>query len=263
MLLALSLGLLTTIVNLAGSYLAVVYRYPPRIFVASSIGFGGGFLLGAALLELVPRSLEQGASMPVFIVLGYLTLFIGEHLFNVHLHTIPKPGEKDHSQTNSLDGLPESMGFVVPTSGLAILVAFNIHDLIDGLAIGSGMVQSESLGILTFLAVVAHELPAGFVVAAVIRASGKSRVVALLAGLSLGLITLVGIVIPFWVGSISAFAADAFLAIAAGSFIYIGASILIPSVETSGSRLALFMVGLGFAGFFLTSRGMETLLLMA
>ena len=261
MLLALSLGLVTAAANFLGSYLAVAYRHPPRIFLASSIAFGGGFLLAAALLELVPESVERGSSsMPVFIALGYLVVYLGEQLFNVHLHTIPDVREPDHAPGPVPLNTLTAASLLLPATALATLMAFNIHDFIDGLAIGAAMVRSDTLGVLAFLAVLSHELPAGFVIAAVIRASGRGRTTALLAGASIGVITLLGIAVPFWVGEVSEFAADAFLALAAGSFIYIGASILIPAVETGRSRLALVMVGLGFAVFYLTAQGVEALL---
>lgn len=260
MLLALSLGLVTAAANFLGSYLAVAYRHPPRILLASSIAFGGGFLLAAALLELIPESVEGRPSMPVFVALGYLVVYLGEQLFNVHLHTIPDVREPDHAPGAVPLHTLTAATLLLPATALATLMAFNIHDFIDGLAIGAGMVQSDTLGVLAFLAVLSHELPAGFVIATVIRASGRGRTTALLAGASIGVITLLGIAVPFWVGEVSEFAADAFLALAAGSFIYIGASILIPAVETGRSRLALVMVGLGFAVFYLTAQGVEALL---
>jgi zinc transporter ZupT len=133
------------------------------------------------------------------------------------------------------------------------LIAFNAHDFIDGVAMGAGMVADMRLGIVIFLAVLFHELPAGFVIAAIMRAAGWSRRAAVLAGVSLGLITLVGIALPFQLGQINPFAADALLALASGTFIYLGATLLVPLSEAGKSRLIPFLVVLGFIVFVISN----------
>lgn len=239
--LALGLGFLTTIANVLGSCLAVLYRQPSHRFTAGVLGFSGGFVLAAALLEMVPESLERGASMPVFIAAGYLLVFVIEQLLNVHLHKLPDNGN------------PSSVAASISlATGITSLVAFNIHDFIDGLAMGAGMIAELRLGIVIFLAVLFHELPAGFVIAAIMRGVGWSRLSAVMAGLSIGLVTLVGIAVPFWLGEISDVLTDSLLAVATGTFIYLGATLLIPLSEAGKSRAITFSVVVGFAVFFVS-----------
>ena len=261
LLIALGLGLLTALANILGSYLAGLPRHASRPFMAGVVGFGGGFLLGAALLEMLPETLERrpGAAMPVFVGLGYLLIFVIEQLLNVHVHRLPE--EELHEQSGNPVGhrethLPrtEQTALIPWATGLAALVAFNIHDFLDGLAIGASMVASTELGLLVFLAVVLHEVPAGAVVGGLMLASGRSRRTALLAGASIGIVTLVGIAIPFGLGEVSPYLADTFLALATGTFIYVGATILIPLSEAGRSRLVTLSVVLGFAAFYLTER---------
>jgi ZIP family zinc transporter/zinc and cadmium transporter len=235
---ALALGVVTAIANIVGSCLAILYRQPSHRFTAGTLGFGGGFVLAAALLEMVPESLARGPLMPVFVSLGYLMVFLIEQLFNVHLHQLPEG-------SNSAK--------VPLSSGIASLIAFNAHDFIDGLAIGAGMVSDVGLGVVIFLAVLFHEVPAGFVIAAIMRGAGWSRTGALLAGASLGIITLFGIALPFWLGEISAAVTDALLALAAGTFIYLGATLLVPLSEAGKSRSIPLLVILGFVAFFLSN----------
>jgi zinc transporter ZupT len=234
-LLALGLGIITAIANILGSWLAVLQRQPSRSFTAGALGFSGGFILAAALLEMIPKSLERGSSMPLFIALGYLSVFVIEQSLNVHLHHIP--GE--HNNSN-----------VPAATGIASVIAFNAHDFVDGVAMGSAMVADTNLGILVFLAVLLHEVPAGFVIAAIVRAAGWSRAAALVAGGSLGIVTLFGIIIPFWINAFSSFVSNALLALAAGTFIYIGATLLVPLSEAGKSRWITLLVVIGFAVFF-------------
>jgi zinc transporter ZupT len=247
---ALGLGCVTAVANILGTFLAIQRREPSHRFTAGALGFSGGFVLAAALLEMVPESLERGPSMPLFVAAGYLLIFLLEQALNVHLHQLP---EENHPSTGS--GLrPSTHSGLRPASislstGMASLVAFNVHDFIDGMAMGAGMIADTHLGIVVFLAVLFHEVPAGFVIAAIVRGAGWSRSAAVMAGLSLGIITLVGIVLPFWLGQISPLMTDALLALAAGTFIYLGATLLVPLSEAGKSRWITLLVALGFVAF--------------
>jgi zinc transporter ZupT len=239
LILALGLGLITAVANVLGSALAVMQRRPSRKFTAATLGFSGGFILAAALMEMMPASLERGAAMPGFVALGYLVVFLIEQFLNVHLHTLPD----------------ENNPSVVPVAaGFASLIAFNVHDFVDGLAMGAGMIAETRLGMMVFLAVVLHEIPAGFVIAAIMRGAGWGRWAAIAAGGSLGVITLVGIVLPFWAQGIDQSFSDALLALATGTFIYLGATLLVPLSEAGKSRSITLLVVLGFIAFWATSR---------
>lgn len=238
LLIALGLGLLTAVANVLGSYLAVLRHEPSQRFTAGTLGFSGGFVLAAALLEMVPASLERGPWMPASIAAGYLLIFLLEQFLNVHLHRLPDGSDPAN---------------IPLATGIASLIAFNTHDFIDGLAIGAAMVTDIGLGIMVFLAVLFHEVPVGFVIAAIMRGAGWSRRAALMAGVSLGLITLVGIVLPFWLGSISTVFSDVLLALATGTFVYLGATLLVPLSEAGKSRWITLLVVLGFAVFALSN----------
>ncbi len=253
--LALLLGVLTTLANIAGSALAVVQRQPSREFMSIAIAFGGGFMLATAFLEMGPEAIKEGEYMPAFIALGFLLLYLTEHLFNVHIHHIPEgspqtQGYNPHPLLAPGNPTSPADGMIASSTGMAAFVGFNLHDFIDGLAIGAAMITSQAVGVLVFLAVLLHEVPAGFAMAAILRGSGRSRVVALLSGVSIGVVTLVGIAVPFLVGGVSSVITGVFLAMATGSFIYLGASILIPAAETGGFRWSFLFVALGFFAFY-------------
>lgn len=255
--LALGLGLLTALGNILGSYLATLGRQLSRQFMAGVLGLGGGFILAAALLEMLPEVLEtrEGLVMPMLVGLGYLGVFVIEQLLNVHLHRLPdeegaSPEAHDH-RAGQHQMHPVAM--IAPAAGLAALVAFNVHDFLDGMAIGASILSSTELGILVFIAVVLHEVPAGVVVGELALASGKGRKAALMAGASIGATTLLGIAIPFAIGEISPFLRDATLALATGTFLYVGATILIPLSEAGRSRWVTLSVLIGFGLFALTT----------
>ena len=254
---ALGLGLLTALANILGSYLATLGQRLSRQFMAGLLGLGGGFILGAALLEMLPEVLDTrpGTVMPLMVGLGYLGVFVIEQLLNVHMHRLPEEGG-DHNGSEVHPAHEHQMHpaeMVTAAAGLAAMVAFNVHDFLDGVAIGASIMASTELGVLVFIAVVLHEVPAGVVVGELMLGAGRGRRAAMVAGASIGMTTLVGIAIPFVVGEFSSFLRDAALALATGTFIYVGATILIPLSEASRSRWVTLSVGLGFGLFALTA----------
>ena len=84
--LALLFGLVTAGANLLGSLLAVTRKYDGGATIRNSIGFGGGFLLAAAFFEVLPASLEGGAVMPLYVLAGYMVVYLFEQLFATHVH---------------------------------------------------------------------------------------------------------------------------------------------------------------------------------
>ena len=262
LLLAITFGLLTLMANLAGSALAV-FKVGSGRRTTGYIGFGGGFLLAAALFEILPHSLEGGITMPFYVVLGYVVVYISEQIFASHAHEEPHSGFlAPHTNEEIAAGHTLVQEFRHPAAaisvhaGLAAFVGFNVHDLIDGLAIGSAMLTSQSVGLLVFLAVLLHEAPAGFTISAIMLAAGRSRRAAFLAGLSIGLVTIIGILIPFLIAGMDILGdgvSHIFLALSAGSFIYIAATDLIPAATGGKKRFTFLYVIAGMFVFLATS----------
>ena len=265
--LALTFGLATALANLLGSALAVSRGGRGGTTTANYVGFGGGFLLAAALFEILPESLDGGALMPLYVILGYVVVYLSEQVFASHAHEEPhaglmppQPSVETAAEHTLVQEFRHPAAAISLHSGLAALVGFNVHDFIDGLAIGSGMLTSESLGLLVFLAVLLHEVPAGFTISAIVLGAGRSRRTALLAGASIGVITLVGIVVPFLVGNVREDVAQIFLALSAGSFIYIAATDLIPAAGGGPGRFSFLYVISGMGVFLATAEGVGRLL---
>ena len=267
---ALIFGLATAAANVLGSLLAVTRRHGGGATIRNSIGFGGGFLLAAAFFEVLPESLKGGPSMPLYVIAGYLIVYLFEQLFATHVHEQPHRGllpptpqagtPADHTLVQELQ---HTDAIISPHAGLAALVGFNVHDFIDGLAIGAALLTSNTLGVVVFLAVLLHEAPAGFSIAAITLSTGRSRRTAVLAGSSIGITTLIGIVVPFVFGEFKECTAQIFLALSAGSFVYIAATDLIPAASAGGagtSRVPFLYVLAGILIFLATTKVAERLL---
>jgi len=224
---------------------------------------GAGFILAAALLDLVPEVLSEAPNAAPLIALGYLTLFTSEHIFSRRAH---KPSPSDHGDAHSHDALhghalvehPRDEGVqLTTTAGLAAFVGLTLHAYFDGVAIVSGFAQATGLGALVFVAVLLHKLPEGFSLAAIVLAAGRRPRTALAATAVLGLATLGGGLTVLGFGEFDAGVVTGLLAFAAGTFIYVGATDLIPAVNAGASRATLPLVLAGFGIFYVLLRMLE------
>jgi zinc transporter ZupT len=229
---SLILGTIAALADVAGAAVLVraqgIERYL-RYFVA----LGAGFLMGVALLEMVPESLHMSQSLgPILIMAGYCAVHFLEHTISGHFHY----GEETHHDA-----------FVSHHTGNAVLVGLSVHAMFDGIAIGSGFVLSNWLGWLIFLAILLHKAPEGFTMASVMLASGRSRSSAFYSAVGLAAATLLGVAVIELIPGLVSYG----LPVSAGVALYVGASDLVPEVNREpGIRMALVFFA-GVAAFLL------------
>lgn len=220
------LGLTAAGANALGG-VVVVQKTWNRRYLQYFVALGAGFMLGTALLEMLPASLRlEGTAAPLLVLAGYFIVHFFEHTVTSHFHF----GEETHAEE-----------FIHPHRGYSVLLGLIIHAFFDGIAITSGFLISNFLGWIIFLAVVLHKMPEGFTVSSVMLASGRSRGVALASSAILGAATLAGVLTV----SIFRKSVGAALPLAAGVTLYVAASDLIPEVNREPDfRMALVV----FAG---------------
>jgi hypothetical protein len=143
-------------VSLAGGVLSVTAAAALSMAVGTHrvsmlISYAIGALLGAAFLEIIPHALEHGDphKMAATILFGILFFFILEKLVLWrHCH-------HDHCEAHEAQTPAHDHG----RSGLLILVGDTFHNFVDGILIAAAFLQSTELGIVTALAIIAHEIP--------------------------------------------------------------------------------------------------------
>ena len=207
----------------------VVHREWNRTYLRYFIALGAGFMLGTALLEMVPESFKQaGDYAPVLLLAGYLLIHLFEHTVIPHFHF----GEEVHAEE-----------FVHAHKGYSVLFGLIIHTFFDGVAIASGFLVSRWLGWAIFVAVFLHKIPEGFTAASVMLASGRSKSVAWGASAVLGMTTLAGVLAM----AIFSHSLTVGLPLSAGVTLYVAASDLIPEVNREpGIKMALVVfLGVG------------------
>jgi len=206
------------------------------------VSFAIGALLGAAFLALMPHALAApGVDFHKFglaVLLGLLGFFVLEKLVLWrHCHTADceahAPEDPHRHQA----------------AGMLILIGDGIHNMVDGVLIAAAFLTDVHLGVVTALAVAAHEIPQEVGDFAILLHSGFSRTRALAFNVLSSLTTIIG--------ALAAYAGLAglhqilpyVLSVAASSFIYIAVADLIPGlhrrphVRDTVAQIAL--IGLG------------------
>ena len=230
--LSLTLGAVAALADYAGGVL-LVRRSPSARALRYFVALGAGFMLAAAVLEMVPEGLALSPRWaPLLVLVGYCGVHLLEHTLVPHFHF----GEETHHHE-----------FLSARTSYSVLLGLAAHTFFDGIAIGSGFVLSHWLGWVIFVAVFLHKLPEGFTVASVMLAGGRGRRAALNSAMFLGATTLAGVLVinlqPTWV--------RAGLPLSAGVTIYVAATDLVPEVNREpGIRMALIFFA-GVAVFFL------------
>ena len=233
--LSLLLGLFAGLADYLGGFL-LVRRLPSARALRYFVALGAGFMLAAAMLEMLPEAFLLNAHWAALLVLaGYCGVHLLEHTLAPHFHF---GGEVSaHNHTHALSA---KMSY-------SVMLGLATHTFFDGVAIGSGFVVSSWLGWVLFAAVFLHKVPEGFTVASVMLAAGQSRRAALNSALFLGAMTVLGVLVinlePSWV--------RAGLPLSAGVTIYVAATDLVPEVNREpGMRMTLVFLA-GVVLFFL------------
>jgi zinc and cadmium transporter len=222
-LLSVLLGLTAAVANGFGGFL-IVQKHWDRSYLKYFIALGSGFMLAAAILEMIPESARlAGDRTPFYILAGYLLVHFSEHIVTSHFHF----GEETHADQ-----------FLHAHTSYRVLLGLLIHTFFDGIAIASGFLVSNWLGWVVFLAVFLHKMPEGFTVASVMLASGASRRTAFVASALLGAATLAGVLT---MGMLQQFVSVG-LPLSAGVTLYVAATDLLPEVNKEhGVRMPLLV----------------------
>lgn len=226
-------GLAMTAIALVGSVTLLLDERTLDRMILPLVAFAAGTLLGGAFFHMMPGAVaEMGARPVVFLwaVLGFALFFALEQFLHRHGSHRDQAAGKE------------------PLTWL-ILVGDGLHNLLGGLAVGAAFILDVRLGLATWLAAAAHEVPQELGDFGILVHGGWGRKAALLLNFLSGLTFLVGGLVAW---AVSTRVDVAFLVpFAAGNFVYIAASDLVPEVKTdhgAGENLlhfAAFAIGAG------------------
>jgi zinc and cadmium transporter len=220
-------GVAMSALALTGSLTLLVPEAAFKRLVLPLVALAAGSLLGGALFHMLPESVDAlGNELRLYAWLAaglYLFFLLEQYL---HWHHCHRP-VREHRPL-----------------GYLILMADGLHNLIGGLAVGSAFVLDTHLGVVTWLVAAAHEVPQELGDFGILVHSGWSKRRALLYNVLSGL--------TFLVGSLAAYGLSGQVDIsvlvpfAAGNFLYIAATDLLPELTTSPTAREKAVLSAGF-----------------
>ena len=220
-------------------------------WVPMLISYAIGALLGAAFLEILPEAFSHAADVSrtaatvlfgilLFFVLEKLVLWRHCHGEECEVHALP---EHDHDHGRS---------------GMMIMVGDTFHNFVDGILIAAAFLDSFQLGVVTALAIIAHEIPQEVGDFLILLHSGYSKRQALLFNLFSSVATMIGGVIAYYALQTMQAWIPSILGLAAASMIYVAVADLIPGLhkrpELKATLEQVVLIGLGIGSIGLTER---------
>jgi zinc and cadmium transporter len=212
-------------------------------WVPMLVSYAIGALLGAAFLEVIPHAFERSSphAAALTILAGIFVFFILEKLVLWrHCHTEDCEAHDQHST-----------GHDQGRSGMMILVGDTVHNFIDGVLIAAAFLESTQLGIITAIAIVAHEIPQEVGDFLILLHSGYSKTKALALNMISSLASIAGGVLGYFALQAITGAVPILLGIVAASMIYVAVADLIPGLHkrtelrATLSQVVLIALGVG------------------
>lgn len=179
------------------------------------VAFSAGALMGGAFFHLLPEALDQGGgSIYVFswLLLGFCLFYILERL--LRWHHCHEEGCESHVHLGWMN-----------------IIGGGIHNMIDGMIIYAAFSVDINLGWSVLLSIILHEIPQELGDFGVLIYSGFSKAKALLYNFASAIVAVIGVLLAYFVSSVSPNFHFLLLPVAAGGFIYIAASDLIPELH--------------------------------
>ena len=229
-------------------------------WVPMLVSFAIGAMLGAVFIEILPHAFAEAnnvKSVSMTLLFGLFLFFILEKLViwrhchgdhcEVHaLHTEencpethPVSNEKIKYKTalskqpaiSAHHGRSHAHINDGGRSGMMIMIGDTFHNFIDGILIAAAFIVDVKLGMVTAIAIIAHEIPQEVGDFLILLHSGYSKKQALIFNLVSSLATLIGGLIAYYALQIVQSWVPYILALAAASLLYVAVADLIPSLH--------------------------------
>ncbi len=201
--------------------------------------FAAGALLAAAFIDILPEAAHEGGVEQAlrWTLVGIIVFFLLERFVRWFHHHHPHDDSHSHEDTDK--------GATVPL----IIIGDTIHNFLDGIAIAAAFLIDVPTGIITTMAVAAHEIPQEIGDFGLLLDKGVSRANVIKANVLSALATTLAAVLFFLIGREFNLPLEIAFGLVAGFFIYIAVSDIIPSIhkneeqKLAGAQTLMLLVG--------------------
>jgi len=226
--------IIVSLISLIGVLFISVKESKLRKIILYFVSFAAGALFGDAFIHLIPEAAGAGftISLSVYIIAGIVGFLIVEKVIRWrHCHV---PTTENH---------PHPIAYMN-------LIGDAVHNFIDGLIIGASYLAGMTVGIATTIAVILHEIPQEIGDFGVLIHGGFSRKKAIAMNFLTALTAVAGAAVALLIGFFVMDITSILIPFAAGGFIYIAGTDLIPELhkeceaKTSFKQILMFIVGI-------------------
>lgn len=213
--------------------------------VQFALPLGAGALLAAAFFDLLPEAFEHGEPRVLLLwaLVGFTLFFLFERLAPwFHHHHEHSLGRRNESQNRM------------------VVVGDLLHNMIDGVAIGAAFIANPLTGVVTTLAVSAHEIPKELGTFGILLSRGWRDRKVMIANIMTAIGTLIVALLTYYVGRTTVLPLGPLLALTTGMFIYVAASDIIPDIHEQSRRVGtwqalILVVSMTVMGLVITALG--------
>lgn len=213
-------SLIGSVFSLVGGLLLIGASNARKNIIKYALPFGAGALVAAAFVSVLPEAIEgmdiHGALL--YALGGFLVFFLLERVLGWFHHHENHHHDKIHGKRNK-------------THQWLVIIGDTLHNAIDGAAIGAAFLVNPALGIGTAVAVAAHEIPQEIGDFGILLGKGMKPRSVIIVNLLSAFATVIAAMTVYLIGGTYELNPAPLLAVAAGFFIYIAASDIIPDIH--------------------------------
>ena len=239
-----------TIGTTIGGLIGIFSKRNSNKFLSFVLAFASGLMLAVICFDLIPEAIEISSIYVTIlgIILGIIVMILCD---NAVKNIFNKKGDYYGNTKLKANNRISARNKGLLKTGIIVSIGLALHNIPEGLAIGSGFDSSTSLGLSLAIAICLHDVPEGISMAVPMKNGGMSPLKVMLYVVLSGIATGVGALIGALIGNISEQVIAVCLSFAAGAMLYIVTGELIPEANelykgriTALGNMMGFIIGL-------------------
>ena len=241
-----------TIGTTIGGLIGVFSKRNSNKFLSFVLAFASGLMLAVICFDLIPDSIEISSVYVTIlgIILGIIIMILCDNIVQ-NIFNKKNNIKKSYATKKYLRKNKKTIDVGLLKTGIIVSIGLALHNIPEGLAIGSGFDSSTSLGLSLAIAICLHDIPEGISMAVPMKNGGMHPIKVMLYVILSGIATGFGALIGALVGNISKQVIAVCLSFAAGAMLYIVTGELIPEANqlykgriTALGNMLGFIIGL-------------------
>ena len=229
-----------------GGLIGIIFGQKSESIANAVLSFAGGAMLGMVFFSIIPEAMELANPMIVLLgsVLGVLLIYILNYAIN---YKFKDKGQALNIRVCFANLKPNKNKHMLKT-GLIMFLAIAIHNIPEGMAIGSVGTVEKSAGLTIAILLLIHNIPEGMAITLPLSFGGYNKFKAVLISVLAGSVTLLGGLIGIFLGNINAIMTATTLGFAGGAMLNVTFMDIIPeTIRSNQNKQPMLYLMLGLA----------------